>query len=143
MKLKFKKSLISEYYFLVIYYANYIKLILSIAFLSSLENSVLFIHPMLSRICDGLEAPTSTLVISPSLKIHDNAICAKVCPLFAAIPLNALTLFIFSSVMAFSLRKRPSVRTRLSSGIPLIYLSVNTPCSNGQNVITPIPLEAA
>ena len=86
---------------------------------SSAVKVVLFRAAMLSRICWGLDAPMRTLVTLPSRRIHASAISASVWPRAAAISFRARICASFSSVMTLSFRKRPSVRMRLSSGMPL------------------------
>ena len=60
-------------------YPHYAR-ISSMSLRSSSLKVVLPIMPILSRIWEGLEAPINTLVISPSLRIHARAICARLCP---------------------------------------------------------------
>ena len=76
----------------------------SICASSSAVNVVFSSALMLSRICAGLEAPISTDVTAPSLRIQASAISASVWPLLFAISLRPLTRSIFSAVRLLSLR---------------------------------------
>ena len=73
---------------------------------------------MLSKICCVLDAPIKTVVISSWPSSQASAISARVWPRAAAISFNARIFAIFSGVMSFSFKKRPSVCTRLSAGMP-------------------------
>ena len=95
----------------------YMPQISSIRRSSSSLNLTLDSMPTLSMICAGFDAPISTLVMSPSRKIHASAICARLCPRSLAISLSALTLSIVALPSASSFRNLPSVRIRLSCGI--------------------------
>ena len=90
----------------------------SMASSSSCVKGFLWMIFRLSRICSGLEAPTSTLVTTSSFRIQFSAICARVCPLRDAIPFSFLIPASAASVIRSSFRNLPSVRIRLSSGIP-------------------------
>ena len=83
-----------------------------------------------------------TVVTTPSRRIQARAICARVWPRRAAISLRARIFPSFSSVRAFSFKKRPSVRMRLSAGMPFKYRSVSRPCSKGQKATMPLPRRA-
>ena len=96
-----------------------------------------------SVICEAFEAPISTEVTSPSRSTQERAICARVCPRFAAISFKALICERRFADKASSFKKRPSVRIRLSSGMPCRYLSVKSPCANGQKAMMPMPFWAA
>ena len=73
----------------------------SIAASSSQVNSKFSSAATLSSICSTLLAPIKTEVTRSSLRTHASAICARLCPLAAAILFNALTLATRSSVIAF------------------------------------------
>ena len=89
------------------------------------------------------DAPISTLVTIPSRRIHFSAICARLSPRSAAIAFRLRILLRRSSLNWSAWRKRPSVLTRLSFGIPFRYLSVSIPWDNGLNAIIPFFLSAA
>ena len=90
----------------------------SIHFNSSSVNGAQEIAFILSKICCGLDAPIKTLVTSLCLRVHPSAISASFSP---RSPARLLSLRIRSSLCSFSVlsfQNLPSVRIRLSCGIP-------------------------
>lgn len=83
--------------------------------------------PILLNICSGLDAPISTLVTSLSFNSQESAICGRLCPLSFARASSFLIFSIFSGVMSDAWRNLPSLATRLSAGIPLMYFLITFP----------------
>lgn len=85
---------------------------------SSSVNGAQWIAFTLSRICCGLEAPMSTLVTSSWWSSQPSAISASFSPRCAARSFSLRIWSRRSGVSALSFRNLPSLRIRLSSGIP-------------------------
>lgn len=94
---------------------------------SSFANVVCPTIPILLNICSGLDAPISTLVTSLSFNSQESAICGRLCPLSFARASSFLIFSIFSGVMSDAWRNLPSLATRLSAGIPLMYFLITFP----------------